>query len=354
MEDLRILRGDKPDERAEWLRLLASDRRIETFAHPVYLDLFAAHDEMPSCAVLATPKDVVLYPFLWRPLRGVIDLPAEYSEASDTCAPPYGWGGPFVLASVHHEEAVEAFYAAFTGWARTAGIVSEYQTFCPLERDETLYPGEVDEKLPIVIRSLQLDEEGMARDFKPKVRKNVKRAQRSGLVAEIDEDGKHLDAFLRIYYSTMDRREVEERYYFPEAFFKTIASELRGRYVFVHVWRGDSIVSSELALVSDRSVYSFMGGTLAHAFPDRPNDLLKDELIRWARERGCEAFILGGGSSGEDGIFRYKQSFAPSGVRPLMVGRWVIDPDAYAALVAARAGRGASAKPGYFPAYRSP
>ncbi len=354
MEGLHILRGNHPDERAEWLRLLATHRRIEAFAHPVYLDLFASHDEVSSCAVLATTAYVVMYPFLWRPLRGVIDLPAEYSEASDICAPPYGWGGPFVSPSVHHEEAVDAFYAAFTDWAQTAGIVSEYQTFCPLEGDETSYPGEVDEKLPIVIRSLHLDEEAMARDFKPKVRKNVKRAQRSGLVGEVDEEGKQLDAFLRIYYSTMDRREVEKRYYFPEAFFQTIASGLRGRYVFVHVRKGDEIVSSELALVSDRSVYSYMGGTLAHAFPDRPNDLLKDELIRWARERGCEAFILGGGSSGEDGIFRYKQSFAPSGVRPLMVGRWVVDPSAYAALVAARASRGTSAKPGYFPAYRSP
>jgi hypothetical protein len=97
-----------------------------------------------------------------------------------------------------------------------------------------------------------------------------------------------------------------------------------------------------------------MGGTIASAFPDRPNDLLKDELIRWSRERGAEVVVLGGGVSGEDGIFRYKLSFAPTGIRPLMVGRWVVDPATYDELVKLRERQGPIAASTFFPAYRAP
>lgn len=350
---LRLLRGDVPNERGEWLALLDRNRNIEAFAHPAYLDLFAGAGEVPACIVFRDAQNQVLHPVLLRSLEAQIELPGELAGAMDICAPPYGWGGPFVSGERSREEAVGSFYAALGNWAREARVVTDYHTFCPLD-SVAGYPGEVAEKLPIVVRSLDLDDKALARDYRPKVRKNVKRARASGLVAEIDESGAHLDAFLDIYYSTMDRREAAGRYYFPRPFFEAIAAELKGRYVFVHVRKSGAIVSTELALVSHRSVYSFMGGTDASAYPERPNDLLKDELIRWSRHRGAEVVVLGGGVSGTDGIFRYKRSFAPSGVRPLKVGRWVIDPIAYDALVRQRERCGPIASPAFFPAYRAP
>ena len=296
----------------------------------------------------------VVYPFLRRSLNSLPDLPPSLNARTDIRAPPYGWGGPWLIGAGDRDEMLSRFYSAFADWAAEAGIVSDYRTFCPMDGIEAHYPGAVEAKLPIVVRSLDLDDEALWRDYDRKVRKNVTRARNANLTVDFDEDGHGLQAFLDIYYQTMVRRGAEERYHFPRSFFEAIVAGLPGRFVFAHVRADDRIVSTELALVSGRCVYSFMGGTLAESFRLRPNDLLKHELIRWARSHGAQVFVLGGGVTSEDGIFRYKRSFAPSGTRHLQTGRWIIDGDAYERLVALRTLRTTRDSGSFFPVYRAP
>jgi hypothetical protein len=71
------------------------------------------------------------------------------------------------------------------------------------------------------------------------------------------------------------------------------------------------------------------------------------------------AFVLGGGYSGEDGIYKYKQSFAPNGSVPFRVLKRVHRPDDAERLVALRRAQAEAAqtswdpRPGFFPPYRS-
>lgn len=354
MPTLHILSGDDGSQRRAWIDLLDSTPEVEPFAHPAYLDLFASESDRPFCGVMTSGESVVIFPFLRRSLHGLPGVPGELSDRADICAPPHGWGGPWVLAaSGDRDGLVTDFYTGFAEWAAGEGIVSDYHTFDPLEKSEDCYPGEVQVKLPIVIRSLDLDDEAMWSDFDAKVRNNVRRARKS-LTVEFDEDGRELQAFLDIHKHTMERRGAAPRYRFTRSFFEHVVAGLSGRFVFVHVRHGDEIVSTELDLLSQRCVYSFAGGTRADAFPLRPNDLLKHELIRWARSRGAKSLVLGGGVAGADNLFRYKRSFAPSGTRQLMIGRWIMDGEAYDSLVSHRDRWQAQDTTGFFPAYRAP
>ena len=141
-----------------------------------------------------------------------------------------------------------------------------------------------------------------------------------------------------------------ERYRFSRTFFEAIHARLPGQFVYVHALHDERVVSSELALVSERNVYSFLGGTWSDAYELRPNDLLKYELILWAKAAGKTRFVLGGGYEPDDGIFRYKRSFAPRGLVPFFVGRRVLDPELYRDLTESVGG---SRKSGYFPLYRT-
>ena len=100
---------------------------------------------------------------------------------------------------------------------------------------------------------------------------------------------------------------------------------------------------------------------MAAAFDLRPNDLLKHEIIRWARDSGRSHFVLGGGVTPDDGILRYKRGFAPTGIVPFTVGEWIHDLVAFESLVRhrkayeeARDDDQAGWVPvnGFFPAYR--
>ena len=117
-------------------------------------------------------------------------------------------------------------------------------------------------------------------DFEHKVRKNVKKARRAGITIELDATGERLDDFLRLYEHTLERRDAPERYRFPREFFERLPEPARLRARAARR-RASSRPSS--CCSRERNAYSFLGGTDSDAFELRPNDLLKWELILWAK-----------------------------------------------------------------------
>jgi lipid II:glycine glycyltransferase (peptidoglycan interpeptide bridge formation enzyme) len=195
------------------------------------------------------------------------------------------------------------------------------------------------------VRDLAPNPEELWMDCEHKVRKNVKKARRAGVTIELDATGERLDDFLRLYERTLERRDAPARYRFPREFFE----RLPDARIYAHALHDGEVVSSELVLLSQLNAYSFLGGTASEAFDLRPNDLLKWELILWAKQAGKRRFVLGGGYGADDGIFRYKRSFAPHGLVPFFTGSRVLQPELYDELTERAGGTGEDA---FFPAYR--
>ena len=321
---VRCLDAGVPGDMLEWLRLWESWPQREVFAHPDYVRLFATPGDRVMCASLAT-RGGILFPFLLRPLAR--EPWAGNGESALDLVSPYGYGGAFAW-NCSEKDAVD-FWSEFEAWAKTQRLVSAFVRLSLFPEQQIAFRGQIAEDRPNIVRSLDLTPDALWQDFEHKVRKNVNCAKRSGLSVEIDFDGRRLDEFLKIYYSTMERREASHSYYFPSEFFNAVVRRLPGQYAFFFVLDEGKAVSAELVLVSVAHIYSFLGGTLAEAFAKRPNDLLKHKIILWGRQAGKLAFVLGGGFSGEDGIYRYKKSFAPAGSRPFCVGRQVHDAAAY-------------------------
>jgi hypothetical protein len=317
----------------EWLELWSSSPEREPYAHPRYVELFEDGGSRALCAAWRADDGGVLYPFLLREVPFAVD-------ARDVTS-PYGYGGAFAWG-----RAPTAFWDAFDAWAAERNVVCEFVRFVLFEDELLPYPGEREEKLLNVVRDLAPSPDELWMDAEHKVRKNVKRARASGVRIELDPRGERLGDFLRLYEHTLDRRDAAPRYRFPHAFFERLPEP----HLYVHALHDDRVVSSELVLLSTSSGYSFLGGTDSDTFDLRPNDLLKWELILRLKEEGKRRFVLGGGYRADDGIFRYKRSFAPHGLVPFFVGRRILQPDLYRELTE-RAGAGAS---DFFPAYRAP
>lgn len=341
MSGLEIWDARDPADREGWERLHAGWEHREVFAHPAYVEMFAGPGERPLAAYAESTDGWILYPFLLRRIE---------AEDRTDIATPYGYGGPYRDGEIATTGA-DAFWNDFGDWALDAGVVSEFVRLSLFADQLAPYPGERVRGGDNVVLELAPGPNELWRDYEHKVRKNVKRARERGVEIVRDEHGERLDDFLRIYRATMDRRDARDAYYFDAALFEGIRDRLGGQFAFFHALSDGRVVSTELALVSADNVYSFLGGTESGSFDLRPNDLLKHELILWARAAGRRRFVLGGGYERDDGIFRYKRSFAPGGVVGFETGRRIFDAAAYERLVAAR---GPASATEYFPAYRAP
>lgn len=339
-----------------WEELWAKWPDREVFASPEYVLLNAAPHERALCAVGEAEGSHVIYPFL---LRALGDVPyCEYALRDFTdIATPYGYGGPFSWGVAWNAEKISAFWHEFDSWATRTSIVSEVVRLSLFPNSLAEYSGERRVVSDNVVCSLK-SEELLWHEFEHKVRKNVNRARSSGVRVVVDEDGKYFESFLAIYVDTMDRRNARQNYYFPREYFERIHSELKGQFAYFHAFVGETIVSTELVLVSAKRIYSFLGGTDAEWFHLRPNDLLKLEIMNWAFSAGKTDYVLGGGYTRGDGIYKYKLSFAPEGSVPFSIGSRILSSDAYAQLVDARrvfeVAKGCDWQPNpeYFPAYR--
>ncbi len=148
----------------------------------------------------------------------------------------------------------------------------------------------------------------------------------------------------------MDRTEAEKEYYFSKRFYEEI-DKMKNNIMYFHVVYKGKIISTELVLYGNKNCYSYLGGTDRDYFDVRPNDYLKFEIIKWAKEKGLTNFVLGGGYGADDGIFQYKSSLAPNGICDFYIGRRVFDQQNYDKLVSLRDKNELNDK--YFPLYRS-
>jgi lipid II:glycine glycyltransferase (peptidoglycan interpeptide bridge formation enzyme) len=165
------------------------------------------------------------------------------------------------------------------------------------------------------------------------VRKNVNKAKLAGVhvkaYAGKDMSKDLLEKFIRIYYHTMERSHSEADYHFSGTYFQDICAFLPDSSLFFFAYLNSEAVSCELVLKSKRNGYSFLGGTLEGAEASRPNNLLKHEMILYLKSLHLDRYVLGGGKTRNDGIYKYKKTFARKGDMDFFIGCRVHDQNAY-------------------------
>lgn len=260
---------------------------------------------------------------------------------------PYGYGGFLVEGNNY-----KAINEAYDSYCKDNGFVSEFVRFHLLNGYRRYYNGLCETHTRNVIRSLELPLDDMLMDFEHKVRKSIKKAGRAELEIEIDHNGKRLEDFLEIYYGTMARANAKGDYYYSKEFFNCL-NKMKGNYVYFHVLFKNQVISTELVLYGNENCYSFLGGTNRDYFNLGANNFLKFEIIKWAQEKNLKNFILGGGYGAEDGIFKYKKSFAPNGLYDFYIGKKIFNEQKYKLLVELRSKEeNFDIENNFFPVYR--
>lgn len=358
---LNILNADRLPELALWIQMWSFQPAQEIFAHPKFVKLFCRPADTALCAYMELSGGVLMFPFILRPLP-VEKWAGEHCQSQDIIS-PYGYGGLVYsgsnAANCLSENNVRTFWREFDAWSRNNKIVSCFIRFSPYSCYIQAFSGRVEPLGEHVIRLLSPGLPEIWNDFDHKVRTNIRRALRTGLEVEIDTGSNRLEEFKKIYYATMDRHHAQPQYYFPEEFFSAIRQDLPGKHIYFHTLQENKVISTELVLISQDYLYSFLGGTDKNALKLYPNEILKEAVIRWGIEHGKKAYALGGGYKGQDSLFHYKKSLAPRGIVSAMVGKKIYDETAYQTLCEMRLkyeialGNTIDFTDEFFPAYRN-
>ena len=350
MKSFRVLDSSSPADRAEWLEIWEQSPSRLPYAHPGVAELLTEGTGRLLAAVRDTEGSTVLYPYV---LRQIGDGPLH------DIVSPYGYGGPLHWGV--HDAGITAvpFWQAFEQWAEANDVVAEFIRFALV--DELLpYPGATRARNLNYVARLPEDPEELWPAVHKKVRQAVRRAQRSGLTHCVDREGALLEDFVRVYTATMERNDSDEWYKFSESFFTRLHQEMGDRMVIVAALDAGRVVSANLMLAGQGSVYAFLGGTYEDAFHMRPVDFVDYYSMEWACEEGFRHYVLGGGMSPGDGLEKYKARFATTGGVVFQTGERVFDEEAFDSLVAQRQQQFADESlpwdehVDFFPPYRRP
>lgn len=339
------------NEKEEWNRIVRSFEDYEVFFMNEYVTAFMEENRqngIPILLLYENGDDRAINVVFERDVSEDIHFQGklEKNRYYDIIS-PYGYGG--FWGTVKDYSTLNAEYIKY---CNENHYICEFVRFNLFSHYSEYYPGEVETRTHNVVRSLEMPMDEIWMDFKQKVRKNVKRANTYGLEIIIDDSGKYMDDFLKIYYGTMDRSDAEKQFYFKGAFFEKIMSMSENAIMF-HVQFEGKIISTELVIYGTKNCYSYLGGTNSEYFYTRANDFLKFEIIRWGIEKGLSNFVLGGGYGIDDGIYQYKLNFAPHGVKEFYIGRNIFDNDAYEMLIEKRSREDMSIlDSNFFPKYR--
>ena len=285
--------------------------------------------------------------FLKREIPEKIDEKVFYDLVT-----PYGYGGPVVEEVNNKEKLLENFEREFSKYCLENNIVSEFVRFHPLIKNyqdfEKMYNAQYMRKTLIT----KLDEEDpITNQFGKSSRKNIRQAINRGVTFKVTKSPENIGAFKEIYYSTMDRNNATDYYYFDDEYFNDILRYFKENIVLVEAIYEEKVIAAGLYFTYKDIIHIHLSGTLNEYLFLSPAYILRYAIAEWGIENGYKLIHHGGGRSNseEDSLYLFKKNFARVHDVDFYIGKKVWNEEIYNKLCEMK---NVDKKDAFFPAYR--
>ena len=285
--------------------------------------------------------------FLKREIPEKIDGKSYYDLVT-----PYGYGGPIIEISNNKEKLLENFEKEFEKFCIKNDVVSEFVRFHPIVKNyedfEEMYNAEYMRKTLIT----KLDEEDpITNQFGKSCRKNVRQAINRGISYKVTQNPDSIGSFKEIYYSTMDRNNATDYYYFDDEYFNDILKYYRQNVVLVEAIYEDKVIAVGLYFLYKDVIHIHLSGTLNEYLFLSPAYVLRYAITMWGIENGYKLIHHGGGRSNseEDSLYTFKRNFARIHDANFYIGKKIWNKEIYNKLCE---NKNIDTEEKFFPAYR--
>ncbi|MBU1015366.1 peptidoglycan bridge formation glycyltransferase FemA/FemB family protein [Patescibacteria group bacterium] len=323
---------------------------LDVYYRPEYLRLSElAGEGQGKLAFFEGERGLALYPFLLREAPFSFKGKRYYDIVS-----PYGYGGPVFEPKDPH--LAKEFFDAFRASCRENSIVAEFvRFFHPVLGNHELFPANaLVPRGQVVMWDLTKPNEVLQEELSPKVKRNLKTAEKTGVEIVFDQELELMEEFIRLYEATMERRGAEGRYSFGREYFAFVKEELKPFAFLAAAKLQGKVIASALFFASGPFLAYHLAGSDLEFRASCASELLLYRAALWGKARGFQFLNLGGGVGGkEDSLFQFKASFTPSR-KSVFLGKVVHNREAYDALAGMRQEvSGKTEDASFFPAYRA-
>lgn len=296
-----------------------------------------------------TEYGIIKNQFILREIPYLVDGKKYYDITS-----PYGYGGPYILScdKSRRENLVKVYAEQFEDYCYKHNIVSEFVRFHPIFRNDrdfqSIYNPQYDRHT--VGTNLANSIDPVQDEFSKSARKYVRRAMKAGVSWEVVEAPDNVDEFIDIYYSTMDRDDAKDFYYFPQEYFHECVRLFGEHIILVRALYEEKVIAEGFYITYRDIIHAHLSGTLKEYINLSPAYVIKYATAVWGKEHGYKLIHYGGGTSNdpENSLYQFKCKFTKNTLFDFYIGKKIWNKEIYKRLVDMTDKKEVD----YFPAYR--
>jgi len=345
------------DNAEEWDRLIGSLPDYDIYYLSSYVRAFSIHGDGDPVLVWWEDDDIRGGCVLM--IRDVADdgrfAQLDHGRIYDAVT-PYGYGG-FIFSNQPSEVQLKHLSAEFTKILQAHNIISVFFRFHPLLNNAG-YARQLCEVVDLgkTICLDLADADTIWGNITSKNRNVIRKAIKSGVQIHHGKGVELLRQFKGMYEATMRYDNAEEYYYFGNAFYLSMANDLKDNYEVFFATLDDTIISMAIFIFANGKLHYHLSGSLREYRSYAPSNLLLYKGALWGMERGYTIFHLGGGvGSDKDALYKFKAAFNRNSDCQFSIGKLIVDKNAYNELVQLRQRHQAFNvnSTNYFPLYRA-
>lgn len=272
-----------------------------------YVKLYESASERALCYVFIEGDSCFLMPFLCRAFEYKGEIYYDFETA-------YGYGGP--IYNTNDKTFISNAWRSFLQYARDNHYVCGFVRFHPLLNNIVgfeLYGKLYFDRKTIAIDLSQGIEVAWMNEIHTKNRNVIKKGEKNGLHFIVDNDYRHLEDFIRLYNSTMDKLNADNFYYFQDSYYENLGNNIKNSFLGFVEYEG-KFVAGAIFFYSLPYGHYHLAGSDCTALNLSPNNFLLWNAAKELANRGVKKLHLGGGTNGneENSLYQYKRKFSKS------------------------------------------
>ncbi len=270
------------------------------------------------------------------------------------CKSVYGYCGPISNVELSHisDKDSNYFKEQLLNFLKKNKIVTVFSRLHPLICSKNIFNdfGTIVDLNKTIALDLRLPLEDQIKQYRKSTKYEIKKLKKINYEVVESNSKKDIDAFIEIYYETMDRVKAAKNYYFEKEYFYSFLENKCFDSKLLLVKKDGEIISGAIFTINNKIMQYHLAGNSGTHIKESPMKIILDQARIIGSKLDLDFLHLGGGVGGkeDDFLFKFKSGFSDYECQ-YKVWKFIVDQKKYNEL---NQGLDLETEKDFFPLYR--